>query len=326
MLSKAREPRQSSPSDRPSTAVHTVCVASHTHPEALAARSCRLQLQTCGIPTYLPCSYSFDRLSAICLPRPAGRNAAMEVEVEVYDDSRVLRSRQFGYYFSAFAAGPDTMLATFWAPALLIVAGADQICTGGGPFAEGRTCTYTDDFNVTREWHAWTFCQCCRMADDPRLRCAAFAHAPLGMRRSSHVPPPHAAASHRLHTYTPCTPISAGLHRVARARWRELYGSRRIRSRHLPFPIGGPTVRRRVPGVLSCDRLHVRRATLGERRAPRCPSLAACPERVCTTGTHSSVETWRLVSALASHTAVIARATPATMPTSVAREGSGLAR
>ena len=50
------------------------------------------------------------------------------------------------YYWSGFATGPDTMLASFWGPAMLAVAALDQTCSSDA-FRPGQLCTPTHLWN-----------------------------------------------------------------------------------------------------------------------------------------------------------------------------------
>jgi hypothetical protein len=62
-----------------------------------------------------------------------------------------LQRERFGYWFSAFGAGPDTVLSLFWGPVMMVLAALDSTCApdsdGLSSGADGQACTDTDDWN-----------------------------------------------------------------------------------------------------------------------------------------------------------------------------------
>lgn len=66
-------------------------------------------------------------------------------------DSPELKRERFGYYFTGWATGPDTVLGTLWSVGLLAAASVDATChagpTGLSSGADGQKCTPIGDWN-----------------------------------------------------------------------------------------------------------------------------------------------------------------------------------
>lgn len=64
-------------------------------------------------------------------------------------EASIERARR-GYYLSGWATGPDTVLATFWGPALLAIASLDQTCDASSTtVATANACTPNAQWNAT---------------------------------------------------------------------------------------------------------------------------------------------------------------------------------
>ena len=71
-----------------------------------------------------------------------------------YSDPVALENERWGWWFSDFSKGPDTILMNLWVPAVLALAAADSVCGSNrhSSGADGQMCTADADWNQTL-WH-----------------------------------------------------------------------------------------------------------------------------------------------------------------------------